>query len=246
MGGIFSTRRSLIFTEEYRDRVLKTDPIGYWVQDEAGGAVSYDMVTQFSGGARNGTYVGVTLGQPGIGDGRTAPLFDGALDYNDIYSASLAAAFNGAEGTLMAWARVFNVGVWTDGVLRDIALLFADANNFVVIQKSAVDNRASAQYTASGTVQLRNVALVSPPTVAFPFAITWSALADEVRVYIDGIQQGATMNGLGVWAGVLAATNTTIGAASTAPILVWNGYIAHAAVWDRPLAPAEVLSLGVL
>ena len=43
---------------------------------EASGTDMIDAVA-----AHNGTYTGVTLGQPGIGDGLTCPLFDGANDY---------------------------------------------------------------------------------------------------------------------------------------------------------------------
>jgi hypothetical protein len=65
-------------------------------------------------------------------------------------------------------------------------------------------------------------------------------------VYLDSIQQGATLAGLGAWAGALSNTSTVIGAASTIPSELSNGFIQHAAVWDRALTPAEVLSVGVL
>ena len=107
------------WTPQYYQKVLSYDPIAYWMMDEKQGAVSYDMVTARNTGARNGAYTGVTLGQPGIGDGNTSPLFDGANDFTNIYSASFNAAFNGAEGTLGIWMRVFNVAVWTDGTGTD-------------------------------------------------------------------------------------------------------------------------------
>ena len=48
--------------------------------------------------ARNGVYTGVTLGQSVAPF--TAPLFDGVNDFNNIYSASLATAFDATAGTL--------------------------------------------------------------------------------------------------------------------------------------------------
>ncbi|MFV1969356.1 MAG: hypothetical protein ACC628_28375, partial [Pirellulaceae bacterium] len=59
---------------------------------EASGSISDDLSPQ----GNDGAYTGVTLGQPGIGDGRTCPLFDGANDYNNIYSAALNTDFDGA------------------------------------------------------------------------------------------------------------------------------------------------------
>ena len=41
-----------------------------------------------------------TLAQPGIGDGRGAASFDGVTSYNNIYSAALISAFNGAQGAI--------------------------------------------------------------------------------------------------------------------------------------------------
>ena len=61
--------------------------IGFWPQNELSGGVSIDH----SGLGHDGAYTGVTLGQAGVpGMGMTSPLFDGANDFNNIYSADLA------------------------------------------------------------------------------------------------------------------------------------------------------------
>ena len=101
----------------YFKRVLAIDPthlLGYWPLWEPGGSVAYDI----SGHNRHGAYTGVTLGHAGIGDGNGCPFFDGANDYANIYSASLASAFNGAEGTVAVLLKVAKAGVWTDGTNR--------------------------------------------------------------------------------------------------------------------------------
>ena len=53
-----------------------------------------------SGNGFDGAYTGVTLGQDGIGDGNTCPLFDGANDFLDFYSAGFSSAFNGDQDPL--------------------------------------------------------------------------------------------------------------------------------------------------
>ncbi len=113
----------------YAHKVLATDQphlLAYWPLSEVAGSVAYD----FSGNARHGAYTGVTLGKTGIGDGDTCPFFDGANDFVNIYSVSLRDAFNGAEGTAMIWAKVFNVGVWTDGAYRNTLHLHTDGSTY--------------------------------------------------------------------------------------------------------------------
>ena len=76
--------------------------------------------------------------------------------------------------------------------------------------------------------------------------LTWSRVADQVKVFYNGAQSGATATGLNAWAGVVTNTQCLIGAASTAPTLVTSGTIAHVAVWNRALTPAEIAALAVL
>ncbi len=225
-------------------RVLATDPIAHWMQDEKQGGVSYDMVTARSNGARNGAYTGVDLGQPGIGDGRTAPFFDGANDFNNIQTASLAPAFNGREGSVLAWIRPA-AGAFADGVTRYIIRLRVDANNDIDMRKIAAANTFNTRYLANGVNNTQNHAITD---ALHSVGMTWSLSAGvngEVRSYIDGIQSGATLVALGAWT-ANPLTSATIGAAGLAPGLVWHGEIPHVPIWDRPLSSAEMLSVGVL
>jgi hypothetical protein len=224
------------------------DPIAYWVLDEKSGTVAYDMVSGRVAGAQNGAHTGVTLGQPGIGDGRTAPFYDGTNDFTNVHSAAFAAAFNGGEGSLSIWARVANAGVWTDGTQREIVRFAADGNNYLDLYRAPPNNRITMLYNAGGT--LENVAIDGLTTVDWMhWVVTWSASAGvngEVKVYLNGAQTGATQTALGVWVGALAAASTCIGAFSTVPAAVWNGYLDHCAVWDRPLLSTEVAGLAVI
>lgn len=230
---------------QYMQRVLATDPIAYWMQDEKQGGISYDMVTARSDGARNGAYTGVTLGQPGIGDGRTAPLFDGANDFDAIYTASMAAAFNVSEGSILCWVRVSGAGVWTDGAPRVARSHWADVTNLIQMQKNAAANVISFFYLAGGVN--KNVTVAETSVNWMAWMMTWSVAADELRAYVDGVQVGTTQNGLGVWAGALNPAFNNIGARDNAiPDQVWDGWLGHGGLWNRPLSPAEIAELAVV
>ena len=139
------------FSPSYSAKVLGIQPsnlIAYWRLNESSGAVA----DNYEGtAARDGAYVGVTLGQTGIGDGLTCPLFDGANDYVDIYSASLGAVFDKDAGTFAGWYKVANAGVLTDGSWHYAAQLWADNSNYVALLKTSTNNVFSLRYRAGGT-----------------------------------------------------------------------------------------------
>jgi len=227
----------------YSDKVLSYGPLVYFPQWEPAGVVSEELVNTW-----NGAYTGVDLGQPGIGDGNTSPWFDGANDYNDIWTAALQAAFNGSEGTAMVWARVNDVSVWTDGVIRYGINLQADVNNLLWICKRNLDNVVNWRYMAGGVP--RNINLGGLTTTDWMhWAITWSISTPptgELRAYYNGAQTGATQDNLGIWAGNLDAALTCIGARDTGPASVWHGWLAHGAIWTSALPPEAILDLATI
>ena len=241
---IGTSRALLRGGKRYIDKVLGYGPIAYWPLNEQSGTVARCLVNP----AQNGTYardVSVMTTGAGIGDGNTAPLFDGTNDYVDIYSATLNAAFSGSEGTLVLWVRVLNVGVWTDGTLRIAARLYVNGTNYAQLARSGVNSTLAYDYTAGGVYD--GVALGGLATTTWmQLGVTWSAAADQVRAYHNGIQTGATQTVLGAWAGALDAARTIIGAAVTPPAALWSGWLAHCIVWDRALAPAEIAALAVV
>ena len=230
----------LMQRRRYFAKVLSTRPTAYWPLSETSGAVANDI----SGNGYHGAYTGVDLAQPGIGDGRTAPYFDGANDYTNVYSAGLAAAFNGAEGTLLVWARVADAGVWTDGASRYMMNLYVNASNRIHIVKSSSNNLVAMLYRANGTSQQHSFSAFTLSWLAL--ALTWSAADDEVCGYANGVAAGVPLSGLGAWAGVLSASTTVIGAYSTTPTGVYLGWLGHAALWNRALTPTEVAEVSRL
>lgn len=222
----------------YAQKVLSTSPIAYWPLDETSGSNARCMVNP----AQDGTYTGVTLANNSTGPfGTPAPYFDGANDHCDIYSAALAAAFNGSEGSAVMWARVANAGVWTDGTHDYVLQLYVDADNAVFMRKTDVNNSLLWRYEAGAVVESRTTAGHSD-TDWIHMGITWSKTNDEVRPYKNGVQEGATMDTLGNWAGALSAVNCYIGA--WAGLNQWHGWLAHCAVWNRALGAGEIADLA--
>ena len=227
--------------------IESADLIGYWMLRETTGATA----DNYEGtAARDGTYEAVTLNSAdGPVNGSRAPLFDGSTSYCDIYSTSLNTAFDGAEGTAAIWAKVRAASVWTDSTVRYLLTLKVDANNSVIVTKYTTDNTIRFAYEADNTVEPVADVTIGGSTAWNHLAITWSkssGASGEVKAYINGVQVGTTQQTLGVWAGDLAATTVDIGAVSTVPASVWDGYLAHAAIWKTPLSAAQILTIATV
>lgn len=227
-------------TGSYADKVIGIAPnnlLAYWPLWEPAGPTANDI----SGNSRNGVEVGSpSWGETGIGDGRTSVLFDGSNDAIDTFTASLQSVFNGGEGTMSLWARVSAVGDWSDATLRWLFYLFADGDNFVRIIKLNSNNDVQFAYRSGGTAQLARTVAIGPTADWFHVAITWSRTVDEVRSYLDGVEAAAVLTITADFVGNLAVGNTVLAASNNVPASVWNGYLAHAVLWDIPLTASQI------
>ena len=231
------------YISAYSHKVLDLGPIAYWPLGEATGTVARCLVNS----AQNGAYASDVSGWPpatGIGDGNTAPTFDGTHDYVDIFSATLQAAFDGDEGTLALWFKVADAAVWTDGEERQSVVMLADATNYILLLRPSTNNVYNYTHRAGAAWKSKNKQPVSP-TTWMPVAITWTASADECRYYWDGDQTGLD-DTLGEWAGNLDTNRTLIGASHKNPLRLWRGSLAHVALFDKPLTPAQIAAIAAL
>ena len=230
----------------YANKVLATqlgNLIGYWPLWEASGTVAESLV--FSP-ARDGTYNTDVSGWPpgvGIGDGRTAPIFDGD-DVVDIFSLGLQGAFDGDEGTMNVWSIVANAGIWADGLLRRQVILRRDANNRVQIEKAVGVNQTAYVHRGSGV--LISGVTGGAPVVWTMSSFTWSLSSNRLRKYSNGVLSGGDVAGQAAFLGLLSATETVIGAGSTGVGNPYLGRLAHAAVWDTELTGPELLNLATV
>lgn len=229
----------------YADKVVSTvgaNLLAYWLMNEASGgtADNYEGTA-----ARDGTYVGTpTLGQPGIGDGLTCVKLNGSTQYIDVFSASLAAAFNGAEGTFFVWCKVDGAGVWTDGEARNAMTFGVNGNNYGYMRKSSTNNLIQWFHGAGGTNKFPSAALSE--TAWFTYAATWSELASEWKGYINGTEVGSTQTSIGTWVGSIVEDWTNVGALLETPTGPWDGWLAHAFFADTPMSSENLTALSAI
>ena len=223
--------------QPYTKKLLSYGPIAYWPQDEATGTTVNCLVNA----AQDGTYTGVTLANAAGPDGvRKAPLYDGTNDFADVQTATLAAAFSGAAGTIAAWAKVNAAGIWTDGSWNYIARLAVDNNNEIKLIKTNTNNRLEFTYNAGATSKTVYKDSMTE-TGWMHLALTWDKTADQVKAYYNGSQEGTTQTTLGTWAGSLS--NARIGAYN-ATLFRWHGWLADVALWTSALDADTIAALA--
>lgn len=241
-----SKRIAILSKLYYYQKILATrgaNLIGYWpLWEPPGATVAVDLSSQANNGAYGAGANAPTLGQSGIGDGRVCPSFDGN-DVVNIYSAAFNTDFNGQEGTFMAWGRITNSAIWTDGLQHNICQIRVNGSNLVALMKYSFDNTLRFQYSAGGTTEAFNTTDYAV-TTWLHVAFTWSLSGNVVYGYINGIQVG-TSGTLGTWAGVLDATLCNVGTSQSGGGTGWTGLVAHAAVWNVPLTQSEIARLAV-
>lgn len=217
--------------------------IAYWQLAETSGTTIVDSSPTGAGGAYSGS---VSLNQSGAGDGSPSVLFSGGFGNLTAGLTALNAAFVNTVGTLFAWCKITNSGIWTDGLVHVVAELGADVNNRVLVFKDTTNGRVTFNHISGGTTKSVNFASSSPLTF-FSVGITWDKVADQVKAYFNGAQVGTTQTGLGVWVGSLAAAWTAIAnERSTVALDVWSGNLAHVAAWKIALTATEIARIGVL
>ncbi len=229
--------------KRYSQKVLTIQPadlIGYWQMAEPSGGVAVDSSSQ----GNDGAYSGVTLGQPGIGDGKTSALFNGSTSENNIYSAGLNGDFNGAEGTVMLWLKVSGVGVWMDGIIRDLLHVGVNTNeDYILFRKHGNNNRID--FTREGNNVTDSRVKTSVTTVDwFHMAMIWSEAADEVIAYYNGVREGAINIGLGAYSGALGSDDAKIGDSIIIGAEPWDGFIAHVAIFSAALLENKIARLS--
>lgn len=212
----------------YTKRVQALGPIAYWPLADLSGTAATDA----SGNGRNGTYSNVTLGVPGIGDGRTAASFNGTSSYVDIYAA-ISGVIPYDEGSISVW-------------VRDTAL---DATTRQVIGWRITTGDIRYQVTqgvSRAAIKRSNVLADSVDLTAVwtHLCATWSVSANALKLYRNGVSIGSS----GTAATLSGAI--TVGWCNIGCIFSgaqhWGGDIAHAAVFASTLSAGQIASLAVV
>lgn len=200
-------------------------------------------ITDISGNGFDGTYTSVTVQGATGPDGELTAVWDGINDYGDIYSAGLAAVFNGAQLTQSTWFQILSAPVWADATQRGMISCAANSSNRARFAKTATANELNWYRRGGGTIdQVLDTSLAG--------SLTWHQLTmtvdeggDVMRAFLDGVQVGGDQGTLGAYAGSLAATLAVIGAFATTPAAVMSGALAYAALYDVALTVPQAASL---
>ena len=203
------------------------------------GYVEFDDLSVTEVNPLNTTNTGADVGQAATGPLRYAYYFDGTNDYVTWYSQTLNSFVNPSAGTLLAFAKVSGAGVWTDGTVRFLGRLYADANNYIGIYKPTANNQLIFQSVFGGVDKSVTISSLSY-SGWFMVALTWDKTADESKMFINGVQVGATQTGLGTWVGNLDSTRAIIGAGVTTPLNVWSGWECYPTL-SRTVVPQPIL-----
>lgn len=224
-------------TIPYSQKVLFYTPAAYWKLNETSGTQAADS----SGNAYHGTYNGVALNTTTGPDGGAAGTWDGITDYANMFSPELALAFPKAAGTVSAWFRVANAGVWTDGQNRTILRVSSGSSStgFLDIVKSD-DNTSLTLILGDGVV----TSVVDSTTAWVNLIVTWDENADEGRLYWNGsLIPAFNINYVSTWS--VEPTSFAVGARfNTIFNRFFNGSLAHVAIFDRALASDEITALA--
>lgn len=223
-------------TPTYSDIVLSLNPIAYWKLDDTSGSVA----TDYSGNGFHGMYSGATLAGDTFLNGDPAATFDGVNDLVNVYSSGLASDFNPHEFTLVFPFRV-SASIWTDGIHRVLGQFYANSTTYTQMHRPNPSNRIDAVFR-SGAIKTASASGLTSTNWMIA-AMTVSESDDYLKLYINGSQTGS-VNSLPAWPGdTISAANI---ARSTTGGNYWSGSIAHVAVFDYALSPAQITSISTM
>ena len=230
--------------QSYLQRILNTQKaslLALWGLSETTGTSAADS----SGNGFTGTYVnGVTLNAATFSDGTPAPSFDGTDDYVNVYASGLSSAWNPNEGTFALWVAFDGTLLASTSPARLVSLMGASNANGIRPFKTSAANSLVFRRTQGGAD--KDIAFTLSTSAWTHLALTWSATANLMTGYVNGVSVGTntaptiSVSGLGAATTVLGTTNTT------PPVQLYKGYMKYAALWATPLSASEISTLAAI
>ena len=170
-------------------------------------------------------------------DGRAAGDWDANNDYFDFYSSELNDDFDGNEGSAIIWVKPTDASVWTD-TSRYIFYLKRNSSNFIEFKLTSVDNRVDGKRNGGGAGSETSSITGVTSTDWELFGMVWSQANNETKAYYQGSFHDVEPGG-GVFTGNLNSGGVLLGALTKSAQSVWDGFLAHFALWTTPLTLAD-------
>ena len=215
--------------------------IAAWPGDDASGSQCTELINGW-----HGTYTGVTLNASTGPDGQPVGLYDGINDGTEVYTTSFRDAFDGNLGSVVTWAKVSGVGVWSDGVNRaalQIRAHFNDQIKFarqgVVANRLVLEGRWGAAHCARSMDGMSETGWMC-------LGATWDTVGAEVKFYYQGVQEGATITTPNTWTNALVDNWSCVGCRSVAPAESWSGWMGPTFVWTAVLDDDHMLEVATV
>ena len=151
--------------------------------DEAG-PTAVDISGNGGNGAYNGTY---TLGQTGIGDGKTSALFQtGVTTGLNAYSAALASSIILDEGWAAGWVKMTQASWENTATYYFASLLDTGLVNGINVRK--IDGGVSFYRRVSSTLPIVQFSDYPRTNRWMHWTFEWSLSQNRVRAWINGTQ----------------------------------------------------------
>lgn len=215
----------------YQERVKSVEYdslLGYFPLDDPSGAC-----TDRSKSGINGTYSGSTLvAAKGPVDGRPVLSNDGVNDVTNLTTAAQT-HFDKTEGSLIIWAKVSSVGVWTDGADDCAWDIDTTSSEYLYINKSTTANKL--HYVWDSYSYLHTTSSIDWMCLG----ITWKT-GGNINYYYNGTSVDSdTYVSLSGTVGLCVVGAWYVGGANA-----WSGNLAHYACWATELSATQMAYLA--
>lgn len=227
----------MVGTKSYIEKIQALSPIAYWPLNETSGTAVINYGTL--GTAANGSYTGVTLASTTAPGGTLAPYWDGTNDSATLTSTALNTAFNRSEFTMMAWAKMDFL--WSEAIYREVMAARVNNTNRAYFIKLNANGQFAFLYNGNSATTKQQTWTGQTSTGWMHFAMTVSVANNRVYTYINGVQFDSPNSGITAFVGNPTTTLGVDGVSSR-----WKGWIAHSAIWNRPLTTTEITNLYTL
>jgi hypothetical protein len=217
----------------------------------ANGGIAYFDNAQIIAPATDNPYTAtannVIFGVPGIGDGKTACRFAGAGNSRiDIYSPAMRKGFNYSEFSVLFWYK-YNADVL--GVARDwICIKNYDDSNHVEIAQDVELTWPISSFVAypgwagdDGHIQYN----INPNYQWACIVATCSISNARIRLFWNGQEYVGSPKVLAQTPNSIPTNAAYIGSFFDGASRLWTGDMAHVAIWNSELTPAQAAYLYV-